>query len=148
MKSSGVTRVVPGTIRTCSMPRRSSTGQRQSANCVDNTSVPSDAVDANFFPAMATAKRQEHSPALRSEEHTSELQSRLHLVCRLLLEKKKTARVPSGPTAGMTHLLTTLLIGLSVVIARRFLGVLLASRLTPPAPARAQRGVAAPRVTR
>src|SRR2546429_5634182 len=28
--------------------------------------------------------------ALRSEEHTSELQSRLHLVCRLLLEKKKS----------------------------------------------------------
>src|SRR2546422_11231562 len=33
-------------------------------------------------------------PDARSEEHTSELQSRLHLVCRLLLEKKKTtARV-------------------------------------------------------
>src|SRR2546429_3651854 len=30
--------------------------------------------------------------ASRSEEHTSELQSRLHLVCRLLLEKKKTTR--------------------------------------------------------
>src|SRR2546422_3238742 len=29
----------------------------------------------------------------RSEEHTSELQSRLHLVCRLLLEKKKQPRV-------------------------------------------------------
>src|SRR3989449_4574243 len=29
------------------------------------------------------------SSTLRSEEHTSELQSRLHLVCRLLLEKKK-----------------------------------------------------------
>src|SRR3989449_2025456 len=29
----------------------------------------------------------------RSEEHTSELQSRLHLVCRLLLEKKKKKRV-------------------------------------------------------
>src|SRR2546429_3053665 len=28
----------------------------------------------------------------RSEEHTSELQSRLHLVCRLLLEKKKILR--------------------------------------------------------
>src|SRR2546422_6172917 len=28
----------------------------------------------------------------RSEEHTSELQSRLHLVCRLLLEKKKKTR--------------------------------------------------------
>src|SRR3712207_9009243 len=30
--------------------------------------------------------------ALRSEEHTSELQSRQYLVCRLLLEKKKTTR--------------------------------------------------------
>src|SRR2546422_7436609 len=29
------------------------------------------------------------APGKRSEEHTSELQSRLHLVCRLLLEKKK-----------------------------------------------------------
>src|SRR2546422_7987012 len=29
------------------------------------------------------------TPTSRSEEHTSELQSRLHLVCRLLLEKKK-----------------------------------------------------------
>src|SRR2546422_5881097 len=31
---------------------------------------------------------------IRSEEHTSELQSRLHLVCRLLLEKKKTGHHP------------------------------------------------------
>src|SRR5437870_10599840 len=30
------------------------------------------------------------APAVRSEEHTSELQSRGHLVCRLLLEKKKS----------------------------------------------------------
>src|SRR2546429_5517553 len=30
----------------------------------------------------------------RSEEHTSELQSRLHLVCRLLLEKKKKQHTP------------------------------------------------------
>src|SRR2546422_1970078 len=40
----------------------------------------------------------------RSEEHTSELQSRLHLVCRLLLEKKKTSisaarSLPRGVTA-------------------------------------------------
>src|SRR3990172_9090680 len=32
--------------------------------------------------------RREQERRLRSEEHTSELQSRLHLVCRLLLEKK------------------------------------------------------------
>src|SRR2546422_6353976 len=34
---------------------------------------------------------------LRSEEHTSELQSRLHLVCRLLLEKKKKQRPSVQP---------------------------------------------------
>src|SRR5687768_17802049 len=33
--------------------------------------------------------------ATRSEEHTSELQSRLHLVCRLLLEKKKDQKAES-----------------------------------------------------
>src|SRR5436853_2370689 len=32
---------------------------------------------------------------LRSEEHTSELQSLRHLVCRLLLEKKKTSHLPA-----------------------------------------------------
>src|SRR2546429_2790839 len=35
------------------------------------------------------SKRVNLPSAVRSEEHTSELQSRLHLVCRLLLEKKK-----------------------------------------------------------
>src|SRR5256884_1082822 len=34
--------------------------------------------------------RVTRSGSFRSEEHTSELQSRLHLVCRLLLEKKKS----------------------------------------------------------
>src|SRR2546422_5280725 len=33
----------------------------------------------------------------RSEEHTSELQSRLHLVCRLLLEKKKNTKTTQLP---------------------------------------------------
>src|SRR2546422_7014162 len=34
-------------------------------------------------------REYQNTSAMRSEEHTSELQSRLHLVCRLLLEKKK-----------------------------------------------------------
>src|SRR2546429_7181874 len=38
----------------------------------------------------------------RSEEHTSELQSRLHLVCRLLLEKKKK-QVDSEDTGARSH---------------------------------------------
>src|SRR5256884_55941 len=41
----------------------------------------------------------------RSEEHTSELQSRLHLVCRLLLEKKKNTYTLSECTA-QDHVLT------------------------------------------
>src|SRR2546429_1231814 len=36
--------------------------------------------------------------ASRSEEHTSELQSRLHLVCRLLLEKKKVSVIRGFPS--------------------------------------------------
>src|SRR2546422_6217225 len=48
---------------------------------------------ANEFPPGEQSRRAERSGFQdaegRSEEHTSELQSRLHLVCRLLLEKKK-----------------------------------------------------------
>src|SRR2546422_1793257 len=40
-------------------------------------------------PAVGDLGRALQVAAARSEEHTSELQSRLHLVCRLLLEKKK-----------------------------------------------------------
>src|SRR2546429_6096261 len=49
---------------------------------------------ATYF-AIARSWGSKHSPLTpsvfpgRSEEHTSELQSRLHLVCRLLLEKKQ-----------------------------------------------------------
>src|SRR2546429_2546755 len=51
---------------------------------------------AGTHTTLATVLRQlgdaQGAAAERSEEHTSELQSRLHLVCRLLLEKKKTLR--------------------------------------------------------
>src|SRR2546429_2841360 len=43
----------------------------------------------NVVESRRSAGGGERDHALRSEEHTSELQSRLHLVCRLLLEKKK-----------------------------------------------------------
>src|SRR2546429_1125301 len=42
------------------------------------------------LPDAPRGHRDRHQLHPRSEEHTSELQSRLHLVCRLLLEKKKT----------------------------------------------------------
>src|SRR2546422_8120026 len=40
-------------------------------------------------PSASAARKAVSEESTRSEEHTSELQSRLHLVCRLLLEKKK-----------------------------------------------------------
>src|SRR5258707_9674600 len=54
----------------------------------------------NDLPSSCTigiSARAIHLKPERSEEHTSELQSRQYLVCRLLLEKKKKDRVePSG----------------------------------------------------
>src|SRR5690242_21335050 len=49
-------------------------------------------------PATARARRRGHGRgrAPRSEEHTSELQSHVNLVCRLLLEKKKTLNETYG----------------------------------------------------
>src|SRR3989454_2591047 len=44
----------------------------------------------------------ERDTRIRSEEHTSELQSPCNLVCRLLLEKKKKSR--SGPARAAQHL--------------------------------------------
>src|SRR2546429_5019947 len=52
-------------------------------------------------PDRLFALGEDGSGEKRSEEHTSELQSRLHLVCRLLLEKKKNtcATAKSWPVA-------------------------------------------------
>src|SRR3989449_4582326 len=47
-----------------------------------------------FARLIAMLKEEGAVEDERSEEHTSELQSRLHLVCRLLLEKKKIAARP------------------------------------------------------
>src|SRR5690606_41921925 len=44
---------------------------------------------SSSLPTGAPGDRRAASPWSRSEEHTSELQSRENLVCRLLLEKKK-----------------------------------------------------------
>src|SRR2546422_2015775 len=61
-------------------------------------SLPSDAgvrairEGKTHYPANEGILELRAAAAKRSEEHTSELQSRLHLVCRLLLEKKKDIR--------------------------------------------------------
>src|SRR3712207_6939370 len=45
----------------------------------------------------------DHTLTNRSEEHTSELQSRQYLVCRLLLEKKKNQPPHSHPAVTLRH---------------------------------------------
>src|SRR2546422_1923121 len=51
----------------------------------------------------ALAGRAPLRDRVRSEEHTSELQSRLHLVCRLLLEKKKKIKKRISARASSTQ---------------------------------------------
>src|SRR5690625_6699749 len=51
--------------------------------------APVESVDQTLPNRMAIGVAVADTPVGRSEEHTSELQSRGHLVCRLLLEKKK-----------------------------------------------------------
>src|SRR5437899_6510947 len=57
--------------------------------------VPNGAVAPKRGQSLNRCREPEGS---RSEEHTSELQSLRHLVCRLLLEKKKITRPSSGAT--------------------------------------------------
>src|SRR5690348_17688590 len=71
-----------------------------------------DALVADLFGAQP----QGHLPVtinspdgstVRSEEHTSELQSPVHLVCRLLLEKKKTTNSPAATASQYTAYTST-----------------------------------------
>src|SRR5260370_12178553 len=58
-------------------------------------------------PRPPSPRNRSHTPGrARSEEHTSELQSHLNLVCRLLLEKKKT-NTHTTSHSSTTHALST-----------------------------------------
>src|SRR2546429_5813457 len=88
----------PGVFIRASLPRFSKSGSGAMAS-------PAIEDQANSIKACAASLLLALSPfryfqiLSRSEEHTSELQSRLHLVCRLLLEKKKR----NDPTAVDIH---------------------------------------------
>src|SRR2546429_1325491 len=71
--------VAHNALKSCSNPRRLSGGASRAKQQSKRYGNP----NSNMTPKKGTASQN------RSEEHTSELQSRLHLVCRLLLEKKK-----------------------------------------------------------
>src|SRR3989449_5085649 len=52
-----------------------------------------DSLERRAHAVPVVLAQKDHGQLVRSEEHTSELQSRLHLVCRLLLEKKKQLKI-------------------------------------------------------
>src|SRR5258708_28671218 len=73
-----------------SMPNRQTSKEDFMALRIPKAEVPAELRDALI--------QQVGSMPERSEEHTSELQSPDHLVCRLLLEKKKDNTSHTGPT--------------------------------------------------
>src|SRR2546430_14723054 len=63
------------------------------------------AIEPVYSPAALRSRfRVGNYPAMRSEEHTSELQSQSNLVCRLLLEKKKKKIIHSHSVSQQTHM--------------------------------------------
>src|SRR2546429_6038612 len=65
-----------------------------SRGCISYTTLEIACPTARARVRPTSDPRTSSAAVLRSEEHTSELQSRLHLVCRLLLEKKKGNHSP------------------------------------------------------
>src|SRR2546426_4770048 len=67
-------------------PSRSARSTATVCSCGDATDPPSACACVGSSPAWYLSRQRD---TMRSEEHTSELQSPCNLVCRLLLEKKK-----------------------------------------------------------
>src|SRR5687768_17772820 len=74
-------------LRTSARPGHSEHQLGTTLDFGDGSAAPWEYADWARTPTGAWLAQ--HAAEFRSEEHTSELQSRLHLVCRLLLEKKK-----------------------------------------------------------
>src|SRR5256884_7118099 len=82
------------TLRRTAPPPPATTRTRQTlpASCSKSAAAPANHASVPASSGYRKPPRPDRPRGFRlprSEEHTSELQSRLHLVCRLLLEKKK-----------------------------------------------------------
>src|SRR3712207_7742532 len=80
----------PTEISTLPLPRRSSDLRRRSPRPACRRPWPTSAAASRRSRRSPAPPAGSSPPRPRSEEHTSELQSRQYLVCRLLLEKKKS----------------------------------------------------------
>src|SRR2546429_5451294 len=87
----GIRDVAVTGVQTCALPISSGKASRSRASFSIVTPSPVSSRGRETGNGRRTGVAWLSVP--RSEEHTSELQSRLHLVCRLLLEKKKSPSV-------------------------------------------------------
>src|SRR5258707_15430765 len=78
---------IPIALITCEFRASDSAAASASAAC--RPAWPRRSEVAFWLISAISARAKPDTTAMRSEEHTSELQSRQYLVCRLLLEKKK-----------------------------------------------------------
>src|SRR5258708_30601603 len=84
----------PAKIRASACNRSNQTGENARVEPPDaEGSSTRDGIRRHRLPALPRSEHRAALPQSRSEEHTSELQSPDHLVCRLLLEKKKKKKI-------------------------------------------------------
>src|SRR5690625_6477857 len=83
-------------FRSCRCCCRS--GYRRYSLCIHHRSHVGKTIDLCPFCLQRAWSTKCNRRGIRSEEHTSELQSRGHLVCRLLLEKKKQKEISKSIT--------------------------------------------------
>src|SRR5689334_24843683 len=76
---------------------RSSFLRNARAASVSGAAIQSDNASTAIAEPTVPANARVNTAPVRSEEHTSELQSQFHLVCRLLLEKKKGEHIVERP---------------------------------------------------
>src|SRR2546430_7204523 len=72
--------------------RSLSTARRERPGSRGLCALEANSCAAGFGQGAETGRTADYPPWVRSEEHTSELQSQSNLVCRLLLEKKKKSK--------------------------------------------------------
>src|SRR4051794_27863674 len=101
---------------------------RDSRSCPDRKSTRLNSSHPSISYAVFCLKNKSETLAImsRSEEHTSELQSPVHLVCRLLLEKKTEMALPRHALPRPRER--------DEILGRRSLRVPPASLLSPPLP--------------
>src|SRR2546422_4771748 len=83
----GIRDVAVTGVQTCALPI--SRGEPRTPRAPEDRAAPRASTGVLISGLSGQPRSRVEAARGRSEEHTSELQSRLHLVCRLLLEKKK-----------------------------------------------------------